>query len=268
MKKMKLKTWLNEWIIVYKKPFVKPHTVANIKSVINMHVPQRLLITELSLINAIDIQRALNNVKLSRTRLDLYDIFNSSFSIAYRSGLIKLDISSLLIKPKHKKEVGQALTSDEIVKFIGAISGQRLYYYYMFCLLSGCRRSEALSLRWDDIDEVSGLIHIRGTKTEASNRYIPYFNEIRELLKPLKRNTVKVFNHRADYVSKEFVKYCSNHSLKDLRHTFATRCLECGINIKVVQKWLGHTRLDTTANIYTHVQNDFVLEESEKFSLL
>lgn len=265
---MKLKTWLNDWINVYKKPFVKPHTVANIKSVINTHVSERLLSTELSNITALEVQRTLNNVKLSRTRLDLYDIFNSSFNIAYRSGLIKLDISSLLVKPKHKKEVGQALTSDEIIKFINAITGQRLYYYYMFCLLSGCRRSEALSLRWEDIDEETGLIHIRGTKTESSDRYIPYFNEIKELFKPLKRKTVKVFSHRADYVSKQFSRYCSNHSLKDLRHTFATRCLECGINIKVVQKWLGHTRLDTTANIYTHVQNDFVLEESQKFRLI
>ena len=50
-----------------------------------------------------------------------------------------------------------------------------------------------------------------------------------------------------------------------LRHTFATRCAEAGIAVKVVQKWLGHSTVQMTLNVYTHVNPDFEAEMVEKF---
>ena len=41
----------------------------------------------------------------------------------------------------------------------------------------------------------------------------------------------------------------------NLRHTFATRCLECGIDMKIVSKVLGHSTIQITADLYTHVTN-------------
>ena len=48
-----------------------------------------------------------------------------------------------------------------------------------------------------------------------------------------------------------------------LRHTFDTRCIEKGVNIKQVSKWLGHTSISITNDIYTHINNDFELKEIE-----
>lgn len=58
-----------------------------------------------------------------------------------------------------------------------------------------------------------------------------------------------------------------NHKLHDLRHTFATRCLENGVSMKCIQVWLGHTRLDTTAMIYSHLLPDFEKSESVKVKI-
>lgn len=55
--------------------------------------------------------------------------------------------------------------------------------------------------------------------------------------------------------------YISAHYLL---HTFATMCLEQGVHPKVVQKYLGHSNIQTTMNIYTHVSNDLMFEEIEK----
>nr|WP_242943698.1 site-specific integrase [Lachnoclostridium phocaeense] len=49
-----------------------------------------------------------------------------------------------------------------------------------------------------------------------------------------------------------------------LRHTFATRCFEAGIEAKTVQKYLGHSSVAITLDIYTHVTNDKAKEEMNK----
>ena len=67
-------------------------------------------------------------------------------------------------------------------------------------------------------------------------------------------------------VTHNFHKYCPNHKLHDLRHTFATRCIENGISMKVIQRWLGHASFKTTADIYAEVQDRFNLEESAKIN--
>ena len=50
-----------------------------------------------------------------------------------------------------------------------------------------------------------------------------------------------------------------------IRHTFATRCFEHGIDPKVVQQIMGHAHYSTTIDIYTHVMGDKIQEESRKF---
>ncbi len=50
-----------------------------------------------------------------------------------------------------------------------------------------------------------------------------------------------------------------------IRHTFATRCFESGMDPKVVQQLMGHAHYSTTADIYTHVMEKKILEECRKF---
>ena len=265
-KKQTFGEWLNDWLNVYKKPFVK--SVRNQKIIIRLHIPASIKNCKLDALDVVAIQRSINAVKQSRTRLDVFNVYHGALKTAFKLRLVPFDIADLLVKPKHVREVGTALTSDELSEFLKAIAGERLEAFYKFCLFTGCRRSEALGITWNDIDFEQNLLHVRGTKTATSDRVVPLFPDCRELLTRLPRKDGKVFHHRAEFVSKKFKTYCPAHKLHDLRHTFATRCLECGINIKVVQKWLGHSRLDTTASIYTHVQDEFALSESQKFRLL
>ena len=237
------------------------------KDLVNLEVVTSGKDTKLKVLNAFDIQKALNNVKLSRTRVDVYNIYHASLKMAFKLGFLDKDLAELLIKPKHEKKVGSSLSNDELQDFLNKISFSRLQNFYLFCLLSGCRRSEALNLKWSDIDFENKTIHIPGTKTKLSDRILPLFDDLEKLLRKIKITNNNVFHHRAEFVTKKFKDYCPNHKLHDLRHTFATRCLECGINIKVVQKWLGHSRLDTTASIYTHVTEDYSFQESKKFKL-
>lgn len=58
-----------------------------------------------------------------------------------------------------------------------------------------------------------------------------------------------------------------NFSCHSLRHTFTTRLIEAGVNIKVVQELCGHSRSDTTLDIYTTVTKEFKKKEFENFEL-
>lgn len=152
------------------------------------------------------------------------------------------------------------------------IPANLIYYYFKFLLLTGCRRTEGLNVTWEDVDFEKKFIHIKGTKTDTSDRYLPLYSDLENLLNDIKHNsywknhivTGKIFHHKPNYVTHTFKKYCPNHKLHDLRHTFATRCIECGISLKTVQLWLGHADFDTTANIYSHVLPDFAKLESKK----
>ena len=265
MKKTTFGKWLNDWFIVYKKPYVKSYH--NIEIIMRLHIPQGLKSLPLEEISAFDIQKALNSVKQSRTRLDVFNVYHGSLEMAFKLGLIEKNIADLLIKPKHDRKIGSALNLEELQAFLQAIEDHRLKPFFLFLLYSGCRRSEALNLQWQDIDRENKVIAVHGTKTATSDRIIPLLPDCEKILDSIKQRGKKVFNHRADYVSKAFKKICPNHKLHDLRHTFATRCLECGISLKVVQKWLGHSRLETTASIYTHIQENFVKTEAQKFKL-
>lgn len=268
--------WLKEWVKVYKKPYIK--SWKKINDTVRLHIPDKLKKLELKNLNPLIIQKALNEVKSSRMRLEAFDVYHGSLSLAYKLGLIEKDISILLIKPRHIRKVGNTLSNEELADFLLKIKGHRYEVYFKFLLLTGARRQEALDFSYNDIYANNDILLIKGTKTDLSIRYIPVFPELynvlgfenkQEFIAFQKINgNVRPFRFSASRISKEFKIFCPNHKLHDLRHTFATKCLECDISMKVVQGWLGHARLDTTASIYSHILPQFEKSEAKKFHLI
>lgn len=60
------------------------------------------------------------------------------------------------------------------------------------------------------------------------------------------------------------IEMMENFSPHCFRHTFATRCFESGIELKIIQKYLGHATLQMTADLYTHVSENFAETELPK----
>lgn len=267
--------WLKEWINVYKKPYIK--SWKKIKDTVRLHIPDYVKKIELQMLNAFIIQKALNEVKSSRMRLETFDVYHGSLNLAFKLGFLEKDVASLLIKPKHVRKVGNALSSEELLQFFENIKGHRYETYFKFLLLTGARRQEGLDFTYNDIYPANDVLLIKGTKTNLSVRYIPVFPELYEVLGFSGKNefkdfikangNIRPFRFSASRISKEFKMLCPNHKLHDLRHTFATKCLECEISMKVVQSWLGHARLDTTASIYSHILPQFEKSEAKKFKL-
>lgn len=262
--------WLSEWIRVYKQPYLKPDSLRRLNDVIKKHIPDWLKKRQLKSLKALDIDKALSECIYPRSRKYLYHVLTSSLKRAYCLDLIKIDVCAKIEPVRYRQRKGAALTLTEQTDFLKAIQCSKYRYYFEFLLLTGCRRSEALALQWADINTDLKEIYIHGTKTVSSERtifIIPAIAEVLENQRKMSTTGIFVFPYNKSNVTHAFKKFCPKHKLHDLRHTFVTRCAECGINVKVAQKLVGHSDINTTLQIYTHVITDFQRSEFEKFDI-
>lgn len=260
--------WLTEFIRTYKQNEVTVETYKQMERNIRLHIAPNIDNSmSLADVKPMDIQKLLSSIQAVRTRESVYNLLTGAFRQAVAERLIVFNPMLAVKRVKAKRDKGIALTVIEQSEFVKAIHGDKLEYYYLFCLYTGCRRNEALAVRREDIDEQNKTIHIRGTKTELSDRVIPIFDTVSKILCVLPASG-KLFDFKPDYVSRQFKKFCPDHTLHDLRHTFATRALEAGVPIKVVQTWLGHSEISTTADIYSDVSRELSLSEAAKLDKL
>lgn len=138
--------------------------------------------------------------------------------------------------------------------------------YFTFLADVGCRSSQALKVRWRDLDytTVPGEILVRFWRAAEQkggvSRCVPCTARVKELLerrRPLggegpfmmlrRMRGNALWNLAKAETSLKDEKECVPHCL---RHTCATRLLSQTNNLKLVQDWLGHSKIDTTAGIY------------------
>jgi integrase len=139
-----------------------------------------------------------------------------------------------------------------------------------FLAYSGCRIDEARNVKWTDIEP--DAIWIRGGETGTKNRdsrQLPIIGPMRILLDDLRANPRYVRDDsRKGYVlaikecQKALDSACTDLEIKrithhDLRHLFATRCIESGVDIPTVSRWLGHKDGGALAmRIYGHLRDE------------
>lgn len=155
----------------------------------------------------------------------------------------------------------------------------------LLTLYSGLRVGELCALQWDDIKDdricinksyrrikvgSSTILDVSTPKTAASVRIIPIPSSVRCILEPF-RSTGSVLKTRTGkqveprLMQLKFRKYISDCAMEKanfhaLRHTFATRCIEAGFDVKTLSEILGHTDVKTTLNRYVH--SSYELKES------
>lgn len=234
----------------------------------------------------------------------LYELLNGTFKTAIKKKIILSNPLEEVIKPKSKQEIKEirALTVDEQSKLTNYLKSVRIdEEKYKVCFLlemyMGLRIGETLALTSNDINLKDGYIKITRTltkdknfntvmnnraKTFAGRRKLPIpdiiKNELKEQLKIAKSNKDNLlFLCDGEYVRPNSVNSVlkrifrtqlglsdKNISTHALRHTYATRCIEAGMNAVVLQRLMGHTDVKITLNTYTSVFNDFKESELNK----
>ena len=219
----------------------------------------------------------------STTKL-IKSLINRSLNFAFENGLIEEKIIiTLHLKNQQIRKV-QALEKQEqarLEKFI--LENEKRYHYgILLSLYTGLRLGEVLALKWQNLDIKNKLIYIdksvgsisqnhktltieSSPKTQSSIREIPISKKLLDLLKVLRQynstDYVIVSHNEKQIQSRAYQKSFENllkklnikhYGFHSLRHTFATRLLENGVDIKSISELLGHSSPTITLNRYVH----------------
>lgn len=210
-------------------------------------------------------------------------IIQNSLEAAVMLGKAKENTASRIKRPRPKQKSISCFSVAEQKKIEHAAMNDRRdkMFGVVVCLYTGLRIGELLALTWEDIDLQKGLLTVSKTchdgktengfgqivdepKTESSKRIIPVPKQLLPRLRELKRaekspyvvsingKPVTVRSYQRSFallLNKHGIAHRNFHSL---RHTFATRALECGMDVKTLSEILGHKNATVTLNRYAH----------------
>lgn len=226
--------------------------------------------------------RRVGRTKQSVSKLN--NCFSQAFKDALNEKLIERDPTynaPIYEKKPAKSEEDKYMNIKDFMKLKRySISKNKQSYLCLFILIStGARFSEVQRLKYSDVLEVSSEIHLPGTKTKSANRTIKIPNKdmkhIQYVLKELPRSfNGFIFNTGANLITNKAVTTTmknfllengiKNYTLHALRHTHASLLLSEGFSIQYISKRLGHSNIEITWRVYSHLLEEFKTEEDEK----
>ncbi len=153
----------------------------------------------------------------------------------------------------------KTLSDSDIEKLIAGATNKLTRDLITFLIYTGCRKGEALNLKWDDVDMQNDVIAIKGTKTKY-DRYIPISRALKRILEGINRESVYVFSYRGKKLSnfrESFKTACKRAGLNglrvhDLRHVFASKMVMSGTSLYITGNLLGHRTPQMTMR-YAHL---------------
>ena len=212
-------------------------------------------------------------------------VIQGSMATAQRLGIVERYEMDKLKRPKAKEKtvecfsppeqkiIEQAVLSDKRDKMKGII----------LCLYTGLRIGELLALQWCDIDFVKAELTVSKTchdgknksgvfcritdtpKTTHSRRVIPLPKQIIPILREMKRHSnssyvvagksesaISIRSYQRSFELLQKKLGLQSRGFHSLRHTFATRALESGMDVKSLSEILGHKNPTITLNRYVH----------------
>jgi integrase len=180
------------------------------------------------------------------------------FNYAIENGFLQINPAIKIKKLNELKRI-KTLSDEQIYKLIGSFKSKSIKDLISFLIFTGCRKGEALNLKWDDVDLQNGIISIKATKTNEDRR-IPVSEVLKKLLMNMDRTSEYVFarnGKRIKHFYKSFYSACGKLGLRDfhihdLRHVFASKMVMNGTSLYITGELLGHKTPNMTKR-YSHL---------------
>jgi len=287
LRKIKFKSLIEEWL-QYKKTTIKESSYLNYKFIIETNIKKKMgekNLEELLQYNFNSFVEQLMEKLSSKTVKDIMTVLKAILKYAE----IKYDINfkiSLISTPaqitnevevfndRDRKKMEKYCIESKEIRDLGVL----------ISLYTGLRIGEVCALKWSDIDFEKKYIKVNHTlqrvyvnkretkvlydrpKTKKSIRKIPLAKVLYEKLKEISKNYdneafvltgsskryYEPLGYR--YIYRKILEKCDIEYKRyhQLRHTFATRCIKVGMDVKSLSEVLGHANVSITLNIYVH----------------
>lgn len=227
----------------------------------------------------------------------IISVVQNSLKTAHLVGYLPEYTANKIRRPKIIEKQVECFSAWEQKKIEeAALSAKKdKYRGIILCLYTGLRIGELLALTWNDIDFEKSILSVTKTchdgnengehiriidtpKTESSRRQIPLSKTLVKMLKEMKKKSKcefviadgekPVFIRSYQRTFELFLKKLKlpHKGFHSLRHTFATRALECGMDVKSLSEILGHKNAMITLNRYAHSLWEHKAEMMNKLS--
>jgi site-specific recombinase XerD len=213
------------------------------------------------------LHHALIEKKLSSTYINQ----NISAYKIFVQDVLKQDWNNIRIKrPRREKKFPVVLSVKEVERLIAVTTNLKHRVMLMLMYSAGLRKMELKQMKPSAIDSERMLVHISQGKGKKDRYSILsaktlehlrlYYKLVRPkifLFEPQGKKGNMVSDGTIDHIVKKSAEYAGikkHISAHTLRHSFATHLLEKGVNIKLIQNFLGHTSIRTTT-VYLHLTN-------------
>lgn len=237
-----------------------------------------------------------------KTVADILSVIRSVLKFAIKSGEgVPCDGQSVQIKrPVNEMRVLSRNEQEQLCKYL--YSDLNEYNIgILVCLFTGLRVGEICALRWEDISISDQTIHVRqamqriqdksggqaktqiiisAPKSACSSRTIPIPDDLLRIIISHKSTSSGFFltNNTQRFIEPRTMQNRFKYALKasavsdanfhSLRHTFATRCVELGFDVKSLSEILGHASVNITMNRYVHPSMELKKENMQRLSEL
>lgn len=241
-----------------------------------------------------------------KTVLDIFSLLHNIFQYAESIGIF-IPAAHMSIPVRQPKKQMRTFTMAEQKKLLNYLTNdtRQTSLGILLCFFTGLRIGEICALKWGDIsiEEKSVFVHqtmqrlqttgsnegktkilISSPKSASSIRQIPIPSCIFELIKKVQltfrypKGAFLLTGSISRYVEPRTLQYQFKRILlecdiKDanfhaVRHTFATRCIEVGCDVKSLSEILGHSNVNITLNCYVHPPMDLKRQNLDKLSNL
>lgn len=249
-------------------------------------------------------QHMLNEKKLSiKSVRDILTCIRSILS--YINKQIDGELSHIeVIYPRESPKTIRVLTEQEesdLILYLAEEMNAGKFAVYL-ALRTGMRIGEICALRWKDISFTDETIHVSNTvqriknidsqgdsktilmigtpKSDKSRRTIPLMPDIAALCRKFYRDNPECFvltgkeqcmePRKLQRYLKSYTKKCDMEDIHfhTLRHTFATRCIEVGFDVKTLSEVLGHASISVTLERYVHPNLNLKRENMKRLKII
>ena len=282
-----------QWYEMHAKPTVSYRALENYRGILNNSLIPAFGNIKLKSIQPIHIQRYLMTLKdiAPATVRKYFYVLKSILDKGVEWNILDISpIKGITLPALTTKEI-KVWDNTQINEFLNIVKGTKWYIPFLLAFTTGMRQGEICGLRWIDYNEKTGDIYVsrsmlrnftlKDTKTKSSKRKIVLLQttksalaiqmELQEKNKDLLGDKYKdsgfICTHdngepiNPENLGKKFKKIIKEYKLApirfhDIRHSFATILLKNGTNPKIVSEILGHSDVQTTLNVYSHVLPD------------